>query len=240
MCIIVARRAGDGMELGRSQFKVVGDPRYPPKNEAMSAALCDAFGTDAVAAHIGGGGEDDEEQLVELKFGLGDDDDEEQSDPDTDMGASPEAETSPAALPSQIEADSNPSSSSSSSSSSSLDGEIAVDLWCSVAPLVSLFVEPAERRYGIGDALFRAMLRESRRCGYKFALLKAEDNGSGKLIKWYENMGFALLPDDNTLGLTDGAYMVSLLPVDPDDEYYMGAIRAVASTYDGNKLSDKP
>ena len=40
-----------------------------------------------------------------------------------------------------------------------------------VAPLVSLFVEPAERRNRIGEALFRAMLREARRCGYDYALL---------------------------------------------------------------------
>jgi len=103
-----------------------------------------------------------------------------------------------------------------------------------VAPLVSLFVEPAERRNDVGDALFRAMLRESRACGNDYALLVHQDNGSGKLIRWYEGMGFKLLPDDNPIKVKDS--MLVRLPRDVDDEFYMGTIRSACDVYDGQAL----
>ena len=104
-----------------------------------------------------------------------------------------------------------------------------------VAPLVSLFVEPAERRNHVGDALFRAMLRESRACGNDYALLVHQDNGSGKLIRWYEGMGFKLLPDDNPIKVKDS--MLVRLPRDVDDEFYMGTIRSACDVYDGKALN---
>ena len=171
MKVIVARRVRDGYELGRSQFKVIGEPLEAARDDIMKTVLDDIFGAENVAVHVRASS-DNNGRLVEI----------------------------------------------------------------SVAPLVSLFVEPSERRHGLGDALFRAMLRESRISGYNFALLKAEDNGSGKLIKWYEDMGFHLLPADNPIGLMDGSYMVSMLPVNASDEYYMSYIRNVVDIYDGSPI----
>jgi GNAT superfamily N-acetyltransferase len=103
-----------------------------------------------------------------------------------------------------------------------------------VSPLVSLFVEPAERRNRVGDALFRAMLRESRACGNDYALLVHQDNGSGKLIRWYEGMGFKLLPEGNAIGVEDS--MLARLPRDVNDAFYMETIRSACDVYDGMAL----
>jgi hypothetical protein len=63
-----------------------------------------------------------------------------------------------------------------------------------------------------------------------------QDNGSGKLIRWYEAMGFKLLPEPNEIGVEKG--MLVALPTDPDDPYYMNAIRAAVDVYNGRPLKD--
>jgi N-acetylglutamate synthase-like GNAT family acetyltransferase len=106
-----------------------------------------------------------------------------------------------------------------------------------VGPLVSLFVEPSERGNGLGEALFRAMMRESRVSGNDFALLVHQDNGSGKLIRWYQMMGFKLLPTDNAIGVEKG--MICVLPRDVDGAFYWDSIRAASSNvvYSGHMIS---
>ena len=82
--------------------------------------------------------------------------------------------------------------------------------------------------------MFRAMLRETRASGCEYALLVHQDNGSGKLVRWYEGMGFKLLPPGNAVGLKDG--MLAALPPDIDGPFYMDPIRAAADVYDGRLL----
>lgn len=62
-----------------------------------------------------------------------------------------------------------------------------------------------------------------------------QDNGSGRLVAWYEAMGFRLVPEEAGIQVEDG--MLARLPADCDDEFYMAAIRAVAAVYDGEALT---
>jgi len=101
-----------------------------------------------------------------------------------------------------------------------------------VGVVVSVFVEPEARRLKIGAGICFAMLRELRANGHDFALLVHQDNGSGKLIAWYQGMGFKLLPPDNAIGVQDG--MIAMLPRDINDDFYMNPIRETpCDIYDG-------
>ncbi len=81
-----------------------------------------------------------------------------------------------------------------------------------VAAGVAVFVEPAARGRNIGEVLFKEAMRACRALDFRYMLFVERDGGSGKLIKWYEAMGFRVVPPDVLPGL-DRA-MVGYLPSD--------------------------
>ena len=82
-----------------------------------------------------------------------------------------------------------------------------------VAAGVAVFVEPAARGRKIGEVLFKEAMRACRALDYRYMLFVERDGGSGKLVRWYEAMGFRVVPPDVLPGL-DRA-MVGRLPPDP-------------------------
>ena len=81
-----------------------------------------------------------------------------------------------------------------------------------VAAGVAVFVEPAARGRNIGEVLFKEAMRACRALDFRYMLFVERDGGSGKLIRWYEAMGFRVVPPDVLPGL-DRA-MVGYLPSD--------------------------
>ena len=86
-----------------------------------------------------------------------------------------------------------------------------------VAVAISVFVDPEHRARGLGDVMFRASMRACAAAGYGWMLFVHQDNGSGRLVAWYEAMGFRRVPEDNALGISRG--MLGPLPA-PDEPYY--------------------
>lgn len=56
--------------------------------------------------------------------------------------------------------------------------------------VVNLKVDPDQRGQGAGAQLMRAAAAEGMRMGKTRVTLESQDNGSGKLTRWYEGMGF--------------------------------------------------
>lgn len=56
--------------------------------------------------------------------------------------------------------------------------------------VVNLKVDPDQRGQGAGAHLMRAAASEGMRMGKTRVTLESQDNGSGKLTRWYERMGF--------------------------------------------------
>ncbi|HEX6902636.1 MAG TPA: GNAT family N-acetyltransferase [Thermoanaerobaculia bacterium] len=56
--------------------------------------------------------------------------------------------------------------------------------------VVNLKVDPDQRGQGAGAQLMRAAAAEGMRMGKSRVTLESQDNGSGKLTRWYEGMGF--------------------------------------------------
>jgi GNAT superfamily N-acetyltransferase len=56
--------------------------------------------------------------------------------------------------------------------------------------VVNLKVDPSQRGQGAGAQLMRAAAFEGLRMGKTRVTLESQDNGSGKLTRWYEGMGF--------------------------------------------------
>lgn len=56
--------------------------------------------------------------------------------------------------------------------------------------VVNLKVDPDQRGQGAGAQLMRAAASEGMRMGKTRVTLESQDNGSGKLTRWYERMGF--------------------------------------------------
>ncbi|KAJ8602000.1 hypothetical protein CTAYLR_002750 [Chrysophaeum taylorii] len=75
------------------------------------------------------------------------------------------------------------------------------DASAKVAAGVAVFVEPAARGRKIGDLLFKQAMRACRLLGFNYMLFIERDSGSGRLVKWYEAMGFVKVPPDALPGL---------------------------------------
>lgn len=70
-------------------------------------------------------------------------------------------------------------------------GQVQVDLsGRSEIAIHDLAVAPAFRGAGLGTALVAAALRFGARAGRSRARLEADDDGSGRLIRWYRGLGF--------------------------------------------------
>jgi ribosomal protein S18 acetylase RimI-like enzyme len=58
-----------------------------------------------------------------------------------------------------------------------------------------MYVVPAKRKENIGDCLLSIAQEEFKRRGDKFQLIVHDDDGSGKLIRYYEERGFKRIED---------------------------------------------
>jgi len=72
---------------------------------------------------------------------------------------------------------------------------VHVDAGCS-ALVTDLGVDPGHRSQGIGKMLLASAARAGQRFGKSSVTLTADDNGSGKLNRWYGGLGFARAGSD--------------------------------------------
>ena len=89
-----------------------------------------------------------------------------------------------------------------------------------IAAGVAVFVEPAARGRNLGVVLFKEAMRACRALGFDYMLFIEQDTGSGRLVAWYESIGFVVVPSDAIPGL-DRAMVGPL----PDDAAYYDADR---------------
>lgn len=80
-----------------------------------------------------------------------------------------------------------------------------------VPPIKYVFVDPRYRGLGLGRRLFLEAMRGLARRGFRFALIVVEDNGSGGLFGFYEDMGFVMA--EEPLGLP----RAMIAPIPPPD-----------------------
>jgi len=89
-----------------------------------------------------------------------------------------------------------------------------------IAAIIYMFVEPEYRGNGIGELALEVItaIHAFQRCN--FTVLVADDNGNGKLIKWYKRNGFMLAPKLGELfGSPGGKYgptMIKSTSFQPD------------------------
>ena len=81
-------------------------------------------------------------------------------------------------------------------------------------------MEPAARGRNLGVVLFKEAMRACRALGFDYMLFIEQDTGSGRLVAWYESIGFVVVPSDAIPGL-DRAMVGPL----PDDAAYYDADR---------------
>jgi ribosomal protein S18 acetylase RimI-like enzyme len=62
--------------------------------------------------------------------------------------------------------------------------------------LYNLHVDAEHRSRGGGEALVRAAAVASERIGKRTLSLEADDDGSGKLLRWYQSQGFRSIGKD--------------------------------------------
>jgi len=82
-----------------------------------------------------------------------------------------------------------------------------------VAAIKYMFVEPKYRSLGIGELALQIISAIHAYQACDFTVLVADDNGSGKLIKWYERYGsFYLAPKlQDMFGSPDGVYGLTMI-----------------------------
>lgn len=89
-----------------------------------------------------------------------------------------------------------------------------------VAAIIYMFVEPDYRKFGIGDLAIEVISAIHTVQNIDFTVLVADDNGSGKLVAWYEKNGFATAPGLQDLfgspGGQFGATMIRPVQMTPD------------------------
>lgn len=70
-----------------------------------------------------------------------------------------------------------------------------------VAAGVAVFVHPAARGRNLGEILFKQAMLACRLLGFDYMLFVERDTGSGRLVRWYEAMGFVKVPPGALPGL---------------------------------------
>lgn len=58
------------------------------------------------------------------------------------------------------------------------------------AEIVNLHVDPLHRKKNLGQKLVKSAINSAKRIGKSIVSLQSQDDGSGKLTRWYESMGF--------------------------------------------------
>eukprot|EP00521_Asterionellopsis_glacialis_P016881 CAMPEP_0195303306 /NCGR_PEP_ID=MMETSP0707-20130614/32581_1 /TAXON_ID=33640 /ORGANISM="Asterionellopsis glacialis, Strain CCMP134" /LENGTH=272 /DNA_ID=CAMNT_0040366811 /DNA_START=48 /DNA_END=866 /DNA_ORIENTATION=- len=80
------------------------------------------------------------------------------------------------------------------------------------AAIIYMVVEPPYRRLGVGTLALEVIAAIHAIQGCDFTMLVADDNGSGKLVQWYETNGFTVAPQLQTLmGSPDGQFGTSMI-----------------------------
>lgn len=80
------------------------------------------------------------------------------------------------------------------------------------AALIYMFVEPEYRKKGVGELALEVVSTIHALQGCDVTLLVADDDGSGKLMEWYEQHGFKQAPKlQDLLGSPNGKYGVTMI-----------------------------
>jgi len=81
-----------------------------------------------------------------------------------------------------------------------------------IAAIIYMFVEPEYRGFGIGSLALEAIAAIQTVQNCDFTVLVADDDGSGKLIKWYEENGYSIAPKlQDLFGSSGGEYGVTMI-----------------------------
>ncbi len=81
-----------------------------------------------------------------------------------------------------------------------------------VAAIIYMFVEPEYRKVGIGELALEAIAAIQTVQGCDFTVLVADDDGSNKLISWYEKCGFSIAPKlQDIFGSPGGKFGVTMI-----------------------------
>lgn len=76
-----------------------------------------------------------------------------------------------------------------------------------IAAIIYMYVEPHYRSVGVGELALEVILSIHAFNGCDFTVLVTDDNGSGKLVQWYESNGFSKAPKlQNMMGSPGGKY----------------------------------
>jgi GNAT superfamily N-acetyltransferase len=81
-----------------------------------------------------------------------------------------------------------------------------------IAGIIYMFVEPEYRNLNVGTLALQviSLIHAQQDCGY--TVLVVDDDGSGKLIRWYEQHGYTRAPKlQMILGSPDAKYGVSMI-----------------------------
>ncbi|KAL7488258.1 hypothetical protein ACHAW6_013842 [Cyclotella cf. meneghiniana] len=91
-----------------------------------------------------------------------------------------------------------------------------------IGAIVYMFVEPGYRKLGIGSLALEVISAIHYVQAVDFTVLVADDDGSGGLVRWYENNGYSRAPlMQNVLGSPDGKYGVAMIcPVSVRNDFF--------------------
>ena len=80
------------------------------------------------------------------------------------------------------------------------------------AAIIYMFVEEEYRKRAIGELALQVILTIHTVAGCDFTLLVADDNGSGKLVEWYERNGFSRAPKlQDMMGSPGGKFGIAMI-----------------------------
>lgn len=81
-----------------------------------------------------------------------------------------------------------------------------------IGAIIYMYVEPEFRKHGIGDLALEAIYAIQTVQNIDFIVLVANDDGSGRLISWYEKNGFSRAPKlQSSFGSPGGKYGVTMI-----------------------------
>lgn len=85
-------------------------------------------------------------------------------------------------------------------------------LGAGIGAIIYMVVEPEHRGKGIGSLALEAIAAIHTVQGIDFTVLVADDNGTGKLIKWYEENGYTIAPKlQDLLGSPDAKFGTTMI-----------------------------
>jgi len=80
------------------------------------------------------------------------------------------------------------------------------------AAIIYMFVEEDHRKRGVGELALQVISAIHAVAGCDFTLLVADDDGSGKLVEWYERHGFSRAPKlQDMMGSPGGRFGIAMI-----------------------------